>query len=75
MNVGIGTEAAQFLFQEYTNSIFGTVYVAIQIKQGWRSIVNPCRRSASHIALVGLVLRFGLVCYSSNIGGKNTKLN
>ncbi len=27
MNVGIGTEAAQSLFQEYLNWIFGTVYV------------------------------------------------
>jgi hypothetical protein len=25
MNVGIGTKAADFLFREYINSIFGTV--------------------------------------------------
>ncbi len=26
MNIGIGTEATQFLFREYINWIFGTVY-------------------------------------------------
>ncbi len=29
MNVGIGTEVAQFLFREYINSIFGSVWQAI----------------------------------------------
>jgi hypothetical protein len=29
MNLGIGTEATQFLFQEYVNSIFGTMQTSI----------------------------------------------
>ncbi len=30
MNVGIGTEAMQFLFCEYINWIFGTMYSMLQ---------------------------------------------
>jgi hypothetical protein len=41
MNVGIGTEAAHFLFQEHINSIFGTVWARgsqLQHQQkGWSS--------------------------------------
>ncbi len=43
MNVGIGTEDAQFIFWEYINWIFGTLYGAlgkIFIFSGWNQYLR-----------------------------------